>query len=588
MTEEEIIRFFSLYHSYLTELGGVYTDNLIKEILRSLAWSLILFLRRLCVGIEKLYYKVFDVLDVIRSEEIVSFASGLSGYVYVMLVMSLLVTGYRMIATENFDLRKAAVNLVVTILILAGSFSVIGSLAELTHVSIRGLSGVGDTASADQMISESVIDLAYRYEKGILLLPAMSSEDIWDDNRVLTPEDIDLMDVNEKISETLGEDTVPFNYTMKVDKNGDLSVKEFSDRTLAEDSVNWLRELVTDIPKYRLSYARYHVEFGTLLLSVTALGIAYIFSVFKVFAIVFELAFSSLILGFTAVSDLPGGQRLKKTVSGILGCFLTLFAMAVLFRFYSVILTSTLRLSIVRSNRMIRMIAILAYTFAVMDGPNMIRLLLGTDAGTARMGSSLFSIYRGTSMTAHAVSFVAGAASGAMKATGGLLKGSPAPPKGYNRDNETGDRFSEQRDPAALFGGQTGNTSDDDPEHASPAISTGSFSAFGETGQSDSVSDEQLSERYGEQGSYISDVSASNDSPGEISDTSEKTFQVGHAVDASPDDPGRRADPKPNDTLSLHGKENTSDEDEAREINEKPKRDRVLRSRRKEEHEKNK
>ena len=588
MTEEEIIRFFSLYHSYLTELGGVYTDNLIKEILRSLAWSLILFLRRLCISIEKLYYKVFDVLDVIRSEEIVSFASGLSGYVYVMLVMSLLVTGYRMIASENFDLRKAAVNLVVTILILAGSFSVIGSLAELTHVSIRGLSGMGDTAGADQMISESVIDLAYRYEKGILLLPGLSGEDIWDDNRVLTPEDIDLMDVNEKISETLGEDVAPFNYTMKVDKNGELSVKEFSDRNLAEDSVNWLRELVTDIPKYRLSYARYHVEFGTLLLSVTALGIAYIFSVFKVFAIVFELAFSSLILGFTAVSDLEGGQRLKKIISGILGCFLTLFAMAVLFRFYSVILTSTLRLSIVRSNRMIRMIAILAYTFAVMDGPNVIRLLLGTDAGTARMGTSIFTTYRGASMTAHAVSFVAGAASGAMKAAGGLLKGSPAPSKGYGRDNEPGDRFSDQRDPAVLFGDQTGNTSADGQEYVSSASSTGSFTVMDETGRSDSASEERVSDGFEEQTPFASDVSASDDSSAESSDTSAETFQLSHGGDISADSPAETAGPIPDDTLSLHGKENPSDKDEAKERNVKPKRDRVLRSRRKEEHEKNK
>ena len=125
MTEAEIILFFSLWSGHLTELGGIYTDNLMKEVLRSLIWKLILWLRTVCISVERLYFKVFDVMDIASGEDVVLFSGGLRYYVVAVLSLSILSAGYRMMVSCSSTPMEISPPLVgihtVPVLLVTGS-----------------------------------------------------------------------------------------------------------------------------------------------------------------------------------------------------------------------------------------------------------------------------------------------------------------------------------------------------------------------------------------------------------------------------------------------------------------------------------
>jgi len=169
----------------------------------------------------------------------------------------------------------------------------------------------------------------------------------------------------------------------------------------------------------------------TLIISALAL----VLSGLKIARLLYELAINQSIAFFTAVTDIASGQRLKKAIEMILGTFVILFSCFFLLQLYVI---GSAYCNKNMDNVIVRLLALGALAWAVIDGPNLVERIVGIDAGinsafkaitgTYMAGKTLGAISKGVrgftrSATSKAVTAgatgagVAGGIAGAYKAT---------------------------------------------------------------------------------------------------------------------------------------------------------------------------
>jgi len=136
---------------------------------------------------------------------------------------------------------------------------------------------------------------------------------------------------------------------------------------------------------------------------------------YKLARLSFDLAFNYVLAILVAPADLHSGQKTKKVIQSILNTFLVIILIFVSIKLYTIgtaYLAETL-------DGFAYLIALIAFSVALIDGPNMVERLFGIDAGLKRgWGVALGAYAAGkgvTSVGAHAVSKVARAAQGAPK-----------------------------------------------------------------------------------------------------------------------------------------------------------------------------
>ena len=437
------IDFFRNYHEYMTELGGFLNlTSYITSLFRAIGWWLIKVLRSLCASVEDIFYDMFDLLDILRADSILSFLQKTGYFALALAAIPIALLGYKLITNDDFNLQKAAHNIVYSIVILITITSVVSMLSDLTQVGMREFYSLDshiseyDLTMADRIVADSVTDLAYKYEnstksdkaKGVI------TGGIDNDPNNLSMKEIDLIDINELICYSIEGDDNPFVYRYTMDKDGEVRMEHFEDNITG---TKWLDELIAELHNQKTSYARYHVDFFNLILCLLALAVAYICAVYKICQIIFELLISEIVLQFAAVLDMSGTERTKKVVANIVNSFLALFAMAILFRLYSIIYTIIMGMEFLEGHSLIRTIAVIAFSFGILNGPNVIKNILGVDVGFNDFSRGISSLYYSTMfaerMTAAGIR-LAGAVAGAAGSAIGSVAGKTAASQ-FARDN---------------------------------------------------------------------------------------------------------------------------------------------------------
>ncbi|TCI75686.1 hypothetical protein EVJ20_13440 [Exiguobacterium sp. SH0S1] len=162
-------------------------------------------------------------------------------------------------------------------------------------------------------------------------------------------------------------------------------------------------------------YYRYQPNWLTIFVTLGIMGFTLFSIAYKLARLSFELAFNYVLAILVAPADLHSGQKTKKVIQSILNTFLVIILIFVSIKLYTIgtaYLAETL-------NGFAYLIALIAFSVALIDGPNMVERLFGIDAGLKRgWGVALGSYAAGkgvTSAGAHAVSKVARATQGAPK-----------------------------------------------------------------------------------------------------------------------------------------------------------------------------
>ncbi|TCI20415.1 hypothetical protein EVJ34_14375 [Exiguobacterium sp. SL-9] len=162
-------------------------------------------------------------------------------------------------------------------------------------------------------------------------------------------------------------------------------------------------------------YYRYQPNWLTIFVTLGIMGFTLFSIAYKLARLSFELAFNYVLAILVAPADLHSGQKTKKVIQSILNTFLVIILIFVSIKLYTIgtaYLAETL-------DGFAYLIALIAFSVALIDGPNMVERLFGIDAGLKRgWGVALGAYAAGkgvTSAGAHAVSKVARSAQGAPK-----------------------------------------------------------------------------------------------------------------------------------------------------------------------------
>ncbi|QUE87989.1 hypothetical protein KB235_15280 (plasmid) [Exiguobacterium alkaliphilum] len=162
-------------------------------------------------------------------------------------------------------------------------------------------------------------------------------------------------------------------------------------------------------------YYRYQPNWLTIFVTLGIMGFTLFSIAYKLARLSFELAFNYVLAILVAPTDLHSGQKTKKVIQSILNTFLVIILIFVSIKLYTIgtaYLAETL-------DGFAYLIALIAFSVALIDGPNMVERLFGIDAGLKRgWGVALGAYAAGkgvTSAGAHAVSKVARATQGAPK-----------------------------------------------------------------------------------------------------------------------------------------------------------------------------
>ncbi|WP_353048186.1 pLS20_p028 family conjugation system transmembrane protein [Exiguobacterium sp. s16] len=375
-------------------------SSMVNDALRSMGWILVRGLSVLIDGLESITDQILLTNTFFNNKQVVEFVLTIQPFLYVLLAGSFLFTGYLLIFQKKFERESFLINLFITLLILGLLSPTMSRIQEFSDEAIAEI-GTDSLYDGEASLSESILkrnvhDLIEHDSKNF---NAATGESL----NAIPTELIDNIRINEIF-----------------DKNNyDLSA---SGNKLAESYILWNgRE--TSLGKLDQSgvewnnqyYYRYQPNWLTIFVTLGIMGFTLFSIAYKLARLSFELAFNYVLAILVAPADLHSGQKTKKVIQSILNTFLVIILIFVSIKLYTIgtaYLAETL-------DGFAYLIALIAFSVALIDGPNMVERLFGIDAGLKRgWGVALGAYAAGkgvTSAGAHAVSKVTSAAHGAPK-----------------------------------------------------------------------------------------------------------------------------------------------------------------------------
>ncbi|WP_353048466.1 pLS20_p028 family conjugation system transmembrane protein [Exiguobacterium sp. s152] len=376
-------------------------STLVLDALRSMGWILIRGLAVLIDGLEKVTDSILLTKTFFNNSQVVEFVSTIQPFLYVLLAASFLFTGYLIIFQKKFDREGFLINLFITLLILGLLSPTMTQVSEFSDTAIdfttqnSGENSSGESIS-NQILRENIHDLI-EYDRNdfsglegeaLNSLPQSHLRNI-DINEVFDSNEFRLGSTGEQISQS------------KLTWNGET----MGTSKLDQGGVEWNNQY----------YYRYQPNWLTIFVTLGIMGFTLFSIAYKLARLSFELAFNYVLAILVAPADLHSGQKTKKVIQSILNTFLVIILIFVSIKLYTIgtaYLAETL-------DGFAYLIALIAFSVALIDGPNMVERLFGIDAGLKRgWGVALGAYAAGkgvTSVGAHAVSKVARAAQGAPK-----------------------------------------------------------------------------------------------------------------------------------------------------------------------------
>ncbi|MEI4463791.1 hypothetical protein SZL87_15305 [Exiguobacterium indicum] len=341
-------------------------SDLVRDALRSIGWLLVRGLSFIIDGLEQITNDILLIKSFFNNPQVVEFVQTIQPFLYVILAGSFLFTGYLMIFQKKFDREGFLINLFITLLILGLLSPTMIKTSEFTDKAITNINQDGVYENRDHTLSQSVLqknvhDLV-EYDKTAFKdtkikipnsIPASQIKNI-DINDVFDSDEYRLSKEGEDISQN------------KLAWNG----KKMTETELDQSGVEWNNQY----------YYRYHPNWLTILVTLGVMGFTLFSIAYKLARLSFELAFNYVLAILVAPADLHSGQKTKKVIQSILNTFLVIILIFVSIKLYTIgtaYLADTL-------DGLAYLIALIAFSAALIDGPNMVERLFGIDAGLKR------------------------------------------------------------------------------------------------------------------------------------------------------------------------------------------------------------
>ncbi|HHB1964391.1 TPA: pLS20_p028 family conjugation system transmembrane protein, partial [Bacillus cereus] len=352
MTKEEIL----IQYQDILDLNGI-ASNIFRWLGQWLLWGL-LYINEI---VEKVVIQVITSNDFFQYSEINNLRNELSLVIWAILTVTIIAVGYQLMFNKIEKRTNVILNGLLSILFLVGGPILMDNLNKIASAGVKDLHGTPGSLGAS-IVKSNLADLNF-YAKTEFKLADPEGKRI----NGISEKNIKHIDFNETVDADLasGEAKDALNRKLVLSYDNKLETEKLDN--------GWF-----DV--FKEAYYRWSLNWGSVLLSLTVTAFALLISIVKVGRIIYELAFHNIFGALVAATDISSGQRLKKIINEIFSCYAVIFCMALLLKIYSLYIgwLATKDFGFMGWGNAL---LLLAGSWAVIDGPNIVERILGIDAG---------------------------------------------------------------------------------------------------------------------------------------------------------------------------------------------------------------
>ncbi|WP_142346206.1 pLS20_p028 family conjugation system transmembrane protein, partial [Bacillus wiedmannii] len=359
MKDEEILKTIEAFSDYL-QVGDI-----VNYVLRWLGWFLIVGLSLVVDALEGVTDAILGIKGFFNSPEIQKFVDMLYPLFVVLLAISFLYIGYMFIMNKQMNRSQIIINIFITLSVLCLLSTGMTKVDKFTDDAIAVVKSEQKGSLSDEIIKKNITDVAVIDQNGW-----KKKEDMNPKNNI--PEkNIRQIDITEKIDKDFefakdkelsegGQDILKYKRVM--DGTGVASLAELKD--------GWF-------DFFPEKYYRWHWNFWNIFFTLLITGLTLLLVSIKLARLFYELAFNYLLANILAPADVANGQKLKAVLSNILNIFIATIMIFLSLKLY-IMGTAFLHDKL---SGVPYLIALAAFSMAVLDGPAVVERLFGIDIG---------------------------------------------------------------------------------------------------------------------------------------------------------------------------------------------------------------
>ncbi|PFI59449.1 hypothetical protein COI68_27080 [Priestia megaterium] len=403
MKDEEILKKLHEFSDYL-DVGDIRS-----YLLRKIGWACIQLLSFLVDGLEGITDSILGVKAFFNSPEIQDFITKIQPFLYVLLAFSFLYIGYMLIIQKKVNREQIMINIFISMAVLLLLNTSMLKADKFTDQAIEAVDLNEKGTVSEKIIKSNITDVA-QFD-----LTKWKSPKLKEPNKVLQ-KNIMMIDITEKMDED-------FKVSEK-DKLSDDGQKIITHKAaLAPNGKEGLVELDNGwFDFFPELYYRWSWNFWTIAISLFVIGMTLLFTSIKLAKLCYELGFNAILAQLVAPADVADGQKLKAVLKNILNTFLVTIMIFISMKVY---LMGTVFISD-KLEGIPYLIALIAFSIAVVDGPIMCERLFGIDAGLKSGWGALaggFAMAKGLESGINMMGRTAKGGANLAKGIGGVGKG---------------------------------------------------------------------------------------------------------------------------------------------------------------------
>jgi len=357
--DEEILKVLEEYSDYL-QVGDI-----VNYVLRWLGWFLIQGLSLVVDALEGVTDAILGIKGFFNSTEVQEFVDMLYPLFVVLLAISFLYIGYMFIMNKQMNRSQIIINIFITLSVLCLLSTGMTKVDKFTDDAIAVVKSEQKGSLSDEIIKKNITDVAVIDQNGW-----KKKEDLNPKNNI--PEkNIRQIDITEKIDSD-------FKFTKDKDlSDGGQKILQ-NKRVMDALGVASLAELKDGwFDFFPEKYYRWHWNFWNIFFTLLITGLTLLLVSIKLARLFYELAFNYLLANLLAPADVANGQKLKAVLSNILNIFIATIMIFLSLKLY-LIGTGFVHDKL---NGVPYLIALAAFSMAVLDGPAVVERLFGIDIG---------------------------------------------------------------------------------------------------------------------------------------------------------------------------------------------------------------
>lgn len=331
---------------------------------RWVGWLIIKGLSWLVDGVENVTDTILGMKTFFASPKVQEFVTMIQPFLYILLAFSFLYIGYCLIFHRKLNRDQIAMNIFISIAVLLILNTSMLKADKFTDQAINAIN-VNEKASISQkIIKDHMTDIAQYDVNG------WKSTELKERNQI-SEKNIKKID----ITETVDED-------FKIAEDKSLSD---AGQDIVQNKTKLLpngQEVLVELDNgffdfFKEHYYRWQWDFWTITISLLVTGLALLFTSIKLAKLCYELAFNYILATIIAPADVAGGQMLKQVLKSILNTFFIIIMIFMSMKLY-LIGTEFIAANLKGASHLIALIAI---SWALIDGPVLCERLFGIDAG---------------------------------------------------------------------------------------------------------------------------------------------------------------------------------------------------------------